>query len=151
LKTHIVAQGETLWQIAQKYHITLEELLDANPDIEDPNVISPGLSLIIPEETSVCPRRQCPAAPSGNQADTVEDWETLLPRPCIYIIKSGDTLYDLAKAFNLTLTQLLHANPQIENPDEIMAGDKLFIPRGCRMNSNLPLICPYCGRTFYPR
>ncbi len=151
MKTHTVAQGETLWQIAKKYHITLDELLDANPNIEDPNVISPGLRLIIPDEMQTCTCRQCPTSPYCRQSDTVENWETMLPRPCIYVVKSGDTLYDLAQAFGLTLAQLLQANPQIQDADEIMPGDKIFIPR-CRLRQpNQPIVCPFCGRTFTPR
>ena len=38
----IVAQGDTLWAIAARYNITMEELLKNNPQIKNPNLIRPG-------------------------------------------------------------------------------------------------------------
>ena len=39
-----MAQGETLWGIAQAWGITLGELLAKNPQLKNPNVIQPGAS-----------------------------------------------------------------------------------------------------------
>jgi nucleoid-associated protein YgaU len=45
-----------------------------------------------------------------------------------YTIKSGDQLWAIAKYFNITLANLEAANPQIKDPSQIQAGDKLNIP-----------------------
>ncbi|MCX7614892.1 MAG: glycosyl hydrolase family 18 protein, partial [Clostridiales bacterium] len=47
---HRVAQGESLWTIAQRYGVSLQNLIRAN-NITDPNNISPGMVLIIPRKT----------------------------------------------------------------------------------------------------
>lgn len=47
-RTHIVAQGETLWGIAQAWGVTLGELLAKNPQLKNPNVIQPGQVLVMP-------------------------------------------------------------------------------------------------------
>lgn len=39
---HTVVQGETLWAIAQIYGSTLGRLMVLNPQIKNPNVITPG-------------------------------------------------------------------------------------------------------------
>ena len=39
---HTVVQGDTLWGIARKYGLTVEELLEYNPGIKNPNLISIG-------------------------------------------------------------------------------------------------------------
>ena len=39
---HTVVQGDTLWGIARKYHLTLDELLKLNPSIKNPNLIHMG-------------------------------------------------------------------------------------------------------------
>ena len=39
---HIVSKGETLWGIAKRYGISLEQLLGLNPQICNPNLIRPG-------------------------------------------------------------------------------------------------------------
>ena len=47
-RTHTVAQGETLWGIAQAWGVTLGELLAKNPQLKNPNVIQPGQVLVMP-------------------------------------------------------------------------------------------------------
>ncbi|MCF6094710.1 LysM peptidoglycan-binding domain-containing protein [Microaerobacter geothermalis] len=46
-----------------------------------------------------------------------------------YVVKEGDTLYKIAKRFNIPLQALITANPHIEDPDEIMPGQTINIPR----------------------
>ena len=46
---HTVAQGETVWSIAQKYQVRFEALLEANRDtIDNPEMIRVGMKLLIP-------------------------------------------------------------------------------------------------------
>ncbi len=45
---HIVKRGETLASIARDYRVTLSRLLAANPQITNPNAITPGQSIRIP-------------------------------------------------------------------------------------------------------
>lgn len=42
---HTVATGDTLWAIAQRYGVTMGEILVWNPQIKNPNVIQVGLTL----------------------------------------------------------------------------------------------------------
>jgi len=44
---HVVQRGEYLSQIAARYGVTTEAIVEAN-DIENPNLIEPGQQLIIP-------------------------------------------------------------------------------------------------------
>lgn len=46
----------------------------------------------------------------------------------IYYTKSGDTLWNIAKRFGSTIEDILRIN-KLENPDLIMPGEQLFIPR----------------------
>ena len=45
-----------------------------------------------------------------------------------YIIKSGDTLSQIAKKKGFTLKQLMAANPSITNANKIRAGANLMLP-----------------------
>jgi hypothetical protein len=45
---YVVNYCETLTGISQRLGLTLEQLLSANPEIKDPNLIFPGQRLIIP-------------------------------------------------------------------------------------------------------
>ena len=46
--THTVAWGDTMWKIAVRYQIGVSELIQANPQIKNPNLIYPGQTLNIP-------------------------------------------------------------------------------------------------------
>lgn len=45
---HIVKKGETLWGIAQRYGTALTDLIAANPQIKNPNLIYPGNEVRLP-------------------------------------------------------------------------------------------------------
>ena len=52
--THTVIKGDSMWKIAVKYEVGLDELKRANPHIENPALIYPGQILSIPTvDTSV--------------------------------------------------------------------------------------------------
>lgn len=46
----------------------------------------------------------------------------------VYHIKEGDTLWQIAKESQITLEELLAANPKIIDPNTILAGDLIHIP-----------------------
>ncbi|WLR52206.1 CAP domain-containing protein [Bacillus tianshenii] len=56
--THIVKPGETLWIISQKYKENLWDVIRANPQLENPNLIYPYQKIKIPHEPSATRQRQ---------------------------------------------------------------------------------------------
>ena len=48
---YIVKRGDTMSKIAAKFQVTVEDIMAANPDIKDPNVIALGQQIIIPVAT----------------------------------------------------------------------------------------------------
>jgi spore germination cell wall hydrolase CwlJ-like protein len=48
MTTYTVASGDTLYQIARKYDLTLQEILDANPSIRNANYLQVGDEINIP-------------------------------------------------------------------------------------------------------
>jgi len=45
-----------------------------------------------------------------------------------YLLKAGDTLSRIARAHGISVTALLHLNPQILDPDRIFVGEEITIP-----------------------
>ena len=50
--SHTVVKGDTMWKIASKYQVGTSEVIRANSQITNPNLIYPGQVLIIPQEDS---------------------------------------------------------------------------------------------------
>lgn len=165
---HIVQPGDSLWSISQAHGCSLQALLAANPQISNPNNITVGSRINLPDactpEATPPPTRpgQAPIQVENDQAlpNMPEEERTALcdelrdlPRPLIYVVKKDDNIYQLAKCFDLSIKEILQVNPQIQNPDMIYPGDKIFIPRARAginlhgLNSNGGVrFCPTCGR-----
>jgi nucleoid-associated protein YgaU len=48
LTVYIVQPSDTLFKISRRFSVTIQEILKANPDIKDPNLIFPGQKILIP-------------------------------------------------------------------------------------------------------
>jgi len=106
VKLHVVKEGDTLWGIAQKYGVSLDELIKANPQIQNPDLIQPGMKVKIP-----------PAA------------EPQLELIHKHKVQQGDTLWKLAKAWGIPLATLIKANPHLKNPNALLTGEIVNIPK----------------------
>ncbi len=47
--SHTVVKGDTMWKLAVKYQIGTSEIISANPQISNPDLIYPGQVLTIPQ------------------------------------------------------------------------------------------------------
>lgn len=47
--THTVVRGDTMWKLAVQYQVGAGEIIAANPQVKDPNLIYPGQTLNIPQ------------------------------------------------------------------------------------------------------
>lgn len=110
LRTHVVAAGETLSSIATQAGLTLAEIMAANLNIKDPDVVAVGQVILIPSRVV-----------GGAAPATVAETH-------IYTVRSGDSLAVIARRFELDLKTLLAANTAITNPDRIRAGQQIVIP-----------------------
>ena len=99
--TYTVQAGDTLWGIAQKYGVTVQQLCQWN-NIANPNLIYPGQVLVIYSSNSF------------SQA------------PHTYTVQAGDTLWGIAQRFGVTVQDLCNWN-NISNPNLIYPGQVLTV------------------------
>ena len=50
------------------------------------------------------------------------------PTPRVYVVRAGDTLSRIAQRFGITVDEILAANPNIKNPNQIQVNDRITIP-----------------------
>ena len=67
---YTIKKGETLSKIATAHGITLQQLLDANPTIKNPNQIREGQQITIPTPERPVPDQFGGSGPAGRESGT---------------------------------------------------------------------------------
>ena len=108
---YIIKPGDTFYRIAMQYNTTVAALIAANPTV-NPNYLMIGQQICIPSN----------------------DGHVHCPNGTHYTVRYGDTLYSIARQFNVSMADLMEANPGI-NPYMLYPGQIICIPRP-------PAVCP---------
>ena len=140
---HVVAPGESLWQIAGYYHVTIDNLLNANV-LPDPHRIVIGESLVIPTEDifhtvsegetlwSIAQTYKT-TVQAITQVNHITNPNNIYPSLILYIpapryrIKPGDSLFLIAQSYGVALKTLLKVNA-IKDPNMVLPDTVLVIP-----------------------
>ena len=125
---HKVRRGETLSAIARQYGVPMLALQQAN-DIQG-SVIHPGDSLLIPAGFAgstatlaalAAPRDDITAQLPEHQKPSASK------KPKVHVVKSGDTLWDVARTYGVTVPALASANG-LSSKAGLVTGARLEIP-----------------------
>ncbi len=60
---------------------------------------------------------------------------SVLAAPAVYTVESGDSLWEIAARYEMGLSEIEAANPQIKNFDLIHPGDEITIPEASSLKS----------------
>ncbi|MCC6144171.1 MAG: LysM peptidoglycan-binding domain-containing protein [Candidatus Hydrogenedentes bacterium] len=142
--THTVRRGETLGSIARKYKISNDDLLKEN-NLRSANRIFAGQKLRIPGSGDTKEDTPAPAqapvelakatppaapepAPKAEPAPEPEDAPKSAPAPGApaYTVEKGDTLYDIAKAHDVSVANLQKWN-NFDKGASLRVGDKIYV------------------------
>lgn len=110
---HTVSNGETVTQIAQKYKVTPLDIYTLNPDAR--NGLKEKSVLLIPSKGAV-------KIPVQKTTDT----PSVAKKGNSHTVAPKETLYGLAKQYNVSVADLEKANPEIK--DGLKIGQVLTIP-----------------------
>jgi LysM repeat protein len=115
---YVVQQGDTMFSIARKFGIPLEVLIRANPQIRNPDMIMVGEIIIVPRGH----REHHPDRRHDHRYDHHEPGRR-------YVVQQGDTMFLIAQRFAISLSELIAFNPQIQDPNVLVPGQIVHIPK----------------------
>jgi len=131
--SYTVKDGDTLAGIAARFGVSLEDLRDANPNV-DASRLSIGQTVKLPPATGAPPAATpTPAATEAPAPATVAAPTVAAPTSTpsslgqTYVVQDGDIPVRIAEKFGITVEELLAANPGID-PTRLNIGDVLIIP-----------------------
>lgn len=138
---HVVEQGETLYGLAKRYGVTIDDLIALNPGSEKGLKIGQELTIPTLMTTSVDAKQQVSNAfgITNSQVAALQGSDAVF-----HEIIAGEDIYSIAKQYNTTIEGIITANPGLK-PNEYTTGAKIkLVP-----NSALPFVYERTSRRNY--
>lgn len=120
--THTVRRGETLGVIAARYGTTVGAIARVN-NMRNHNVLRVGQRLRIPDNA-----RRAPAEAAAGRREATDGGT-------VYVVRSGDTVGEIARAFGLDEDAVLRWNG-LSRHSVIQPGDRLVISKEAAANAS---------------
>ena len=100
---HVVQGGETLYSLARLHHTTIDKILSINPGLTLES-LQAGQTILLPT-----------GGTSGS--------------PTTHVVSKGDTMWNIAKRYNITVDELVAVNPAMRQEDyKLKKGSVINIP-----------------------
>lgn len=136
ITSHVVAKGDTLYNISKRYAVTLDALQIANS--LDSNNIGLGQILAIPPSATVISENTYVApltmASTSAPVTLVRNVEPVPGQSSgVYAVLPKDTLYSISKRACVKVGDLIATNG-ITNPNALQPGQRLTMPAGHCLN-----------------
>lgn len=113
---HVTQEGESLGTIAKTYNVSVPLLRRVN-NVSDMGALPSGTRLFIPGATEI------------KTVDvTTETSPVEKPDGLYHPVRSGQTLSAIAKAYEITMTELQEVN-NLYDPNVLKSGDQVWVPR----------------------
>ncbi|SDH99031.1 spore germination protein [Alteribacillus persepolensis] len=147
MQIHVVAPGDTLWTVSQRYRSDIHQIILVN-QLTNPDVLAAGQALVIPE-----PGREYVVQSGdtlwnisqrfGISVSALASVNQIMNPALIYagqmlvlpffphVVQPGESLWVLSRRYGVSAEEIMQAN-QIPNPSMIFIGQTLYIPRRSR-------------------
>ena len=99
---YLVKKQETLYSISRQYNVTVDDIINANPGFDG---LKEGMEIRIPKKKST-EKTVVTEVPKEKSIQTESN-------PDEVIAKTGETLYSIGRAHNVTVDDLIDLNPQL--------------------------------------
>lgn len=129
---HLAKKGDTVWSIADKYGVSVNELLKINRlNVKQPLLINQRLIVPVKPKPAIQSKGQkqvqlylfvdekdAPLAKKSNESQSMKS----------HLVKNGETIYSLAKKYKITEEELRQANGLTAN-SYLLIGQTLKVPQ----------------------
>lgn len=130
-RTHTVREGDSLWDIAIEYDVTVDQLLQLNPEVSKSMLV--GQTLIISQASAPSSSSQTETPSSTSEEEEPEgepkeeESEESSDSPRTHTVQDGDSLWDIANQYDVSVEQLQQLNPDISK--SMLVGQTLILPQ----------------------
>lgn len=143
---HIVKKGDTLWDLSNKYNVSVNDIKKAN--LLDSNILTINQKLLIPTNVQSANNIVYTVNKGDNlysiankygvsindikkinnlNSNTIQiNQKLLIPNLKEYVVKSGDSLWKIANKYDTTVSKIKNINNL--SSDKLSIGQKLLIP-----------------------
>lgn len=124
-RTHTVREGDSLWDIAIEYDVTVDQLLQLNPEVSKSMLV--GQTLIISQASDSSDSQESSSSPAEDapaEEETASAEESSSSRT--HTVQDGDSLWDIATQYDVSVEQLQQLNPEVSK--SMLVGETLMIP-----------------------
>ena len=124
---HKISKGENITVIAKKYGVKVKDIQDANPNA--PKVLKLNSVLLIPN-------KNVRTAQKSSQTEASKSKNIAYDAPGSHEVSQKETLWGIAKKYNVSVDELKKANPTLET-DGLKIGQHLNIPSNAVVSENV--------------
>jgi LysM repeat protein len=126
---HKVESGQTFYSLINKYECSVAEVMVLNPTLNNQTNLKVGQDLKFPmikngKHISAWGYQKALAKPNASDSETKN---TVRVNSDYHVVSANETVYSLAKTYNLEMIDLVEANRITEN--KISVGQKLLISK----------------------
>ena len=138
--THIVQPGDTLYEIAQQYGVSVEAIAEAN-NLSNIRAVMLGYPLIIPGvDGPLGAPTPTPRPRATPRPYVIPESAVAVPGGVMHTVETGDTLFRISMIYNVLMANIAEAN-NLADGRTVQLGQKLFIP-GARLANPAPAATP---------
>ncbi len=134
-KTITLRPGDTVWDLALRYHTTPSQIVAKNRLTDGGRLVHPGQKLLVPGTAAGSGSTGAPAkpatsgrpapTPSGSPASSAPSSSSSSGR--VHTVVRGDTLYGIAGRYKVSLTKLMAANA-LSSSSILQIGQRVVVP-----------------------
>ena len=125
---HTIESGDSLWYIANKYGLTVDELVRLNGFSSTNVMIHPGQKLVV-NKSNVAPSTTLTPKPFTPALKPNEPTRPVTEVPQTYTIVSGDSLWAIANRNGITVDELVQLNGWASSNVMIHPGQQVIVKK----------------------